>query len=454
MTEAFEATGRRTPDPEWWTLAIYSMPLTGCMYVAFLLSTYWFKYATEVLLVSPAILSAIFMVGRLWDAVSDPLTGYLSDRTRSRMGRRRPWLMAAVLPIAVVPVLIWVPPSSLQGWALVAWLTVGLLAFETVLTVFLVPHGALGTELVLDHHARTRVFTLRMILSQLGVFLAIIAMGLIIAAEDTRSMALWVVAAGSAASAILILVSTLHVRERPEYQDRGATHPLPALADVWKNPHARLLLSVFLIESMGTATLGVLGPFVTKYIVGDESIFPYQVAAYLLPALAMAPVAPSLSRQFGKKRTWLVAMVISGTGFGLLTFVGPGDVIYLCMCSVLAGIGTGIGGVVGPSLQADIVDYDEYLTGERKEGMYFATWNFMRKAGSGVVVFLAGLTLTWIGFEANATEQSELTEMGMLLMFGGVPFLGFVIGVALFSRFSLTEAEHRRIRHALDRADG
>jgi Na+/melibiose symporter-like transporter len=82
--------------------------------------------------------------------------------------------------------------------------------------------------------------------------------------------------------------------------------------------------------------------------------------------------------------------------------------------------------------------------------VYFATWNFMRKAGSGVVVFLAGLTLTWIGFEANVAEQTQLAKTGMLLMFGGVPFVGFVIGVMLFARFNLTEAEHRRIRDALD----
>ncbi|NQZ99571.1 MAG: MFS transporter, partial [Myxococcales bacterium] len=286
--------------------------------------------------------------------------------------------------------------------------------------------------------------------SQLGVFMAIVAMGLIIEADDQRDMAFRVVATGSAVSALLIFVSALRLRERPEFQDRGANHPLPALTDVWRNTHARLLLIVFLIESMGTATLGVLGPFVTKYIVGDESIFPYQVTAYLVPALAVAPLTPWLSRRIGKKRLWLIAMVIAGSGYGMLAFVGPGEVVYLLVCSVPAGIGTGIGGVVGPSLQADIVDYDEYRTGERKEGMYYSTWNFMRKAGSGVVVFITGLVLTGIGFEANAVSQSETTELGMLVMFGGVPFVGFVIGVALFSRFSLTEAEHRRIRSELD----
>lgn len=445
-----DAPEGRTRDASWRSVVIYGMPLTGCMTVAFLLSTYWFKYATEVLLVSPALVSTIFMVGRLWDAVSDPLTGYLSDRTRSRMGRRRPWLLAAALPMTVVPLLIWAPPSSLEGWRLIVWLAVSLIAFETALTVFLVPHGALGTELVLDHHARTRVFTVRVLFSQLGVFVAIIAMGLIIEADDPRAMAVQVVLAAGLVSAILIVVSTLQLRERPEYRERGATEVLPALADLWKNPHARLLLIVFLIESMGTATLGVMGPFITKYIVGDESIFPYQVAAYLVPALSMAPVAPWLSRKFGKKRTWLASMVIAGTGFGLLAFVGEGQVLYLCGCSVIAGIGIGIGGVVGASLQADIVDYDEHLTGERKEGLYFATWNFVRKAGSGVVVFLAGLCLTWIGFEANAAEQTDLAKTGMLLMFGGVPFIGFAIGIPLFARFSLTEAEHRRIRDALD----
>ena len=112
------------------TLALYAFPTLGPALLNTLTLLYLFKYATDVLLIAPAAMGVVFMVGRLWDAASDPLAGYLSDRTRTRWGRRRPWFAAAVPLFAVCPVMVWAPPAALDGFALLVWVAAGMLALR------------------------------------------------------------------------------------------------------------------------------------------------------------------------------------------------------------------------------------------------------------------------------------------------------------------------------------
>jgi Na+/melibiose symporter-like transporter len=135
--------------------------------------------------------------------------------------------------------------------------------------------------------------------------------------------------------------------------------------------------------------------------------------------------------------------------FGGLFLVDQGDWLLITSLGLVAGIGGGCGQVVGPSIQADVIDYDEYRTGERKEGAYFAVWNFMRKSAYGIAAMLSGLMLSVVGFEPNAV-QSEQTRLGMRLLFSVVPGCCYLIGTLAFLRFRLGEEEHTAIRRALD----
>ncbi len=427
----------------------YSLPAVGVGFVSWMISLYLFKFSTDTLLIAPAAMGVIFALARIWDAVSDPLAGYLSDGTRSRLGRRRPWMLASALPIAIVPIMIWSPPEFVQGAALVAWMAVGILVYETVATAFLVPHAALGAELSMAHHERTRIFAYRHLTWSLGFLLCTGAVYLLTTAEDKRSTAFLTAAIGGAIAALFILYGVARLRERPDHQGRGSPRPFRAFADVWRNTHARLLLVVFLIESLGTATLGVLAPYFAQYVVGAESLYTLVLLSHFLPTVLVVPIAPPLSRRFGKKNLWAVAMTIQGSSFAALFLTGPGDVIWLCACSASAGIGTGIGAIVGPSIQADVIDYDEYTTGERKEGAYFAIWNFVRKAAGGITGALTGFALQFTGFEPNV-EQTETVKLTIRLLFSVFPAAAFVIGISLFLRFRLTGQEHERIRAELD----
>jgi GPH family glycoside/pentoside/hexuronide:cation symporter len=131
-----------------------------------------------------------------------------------------------------------------------------------------------------------------------------------------------------------------------------------------------------------------------------------------------------------------------------LFFAGPGDWLYIAVLAGVAGIGGGCGAVVAPSIQADVIDWDELRTGERKEGAYFAVWSFVRKSAFGVTAGIAGLALAATGFVPNA-EQGPATLLAMRALFGLFPGACYLAGTLLFLRFRFTQAEHAAVLAAL-----
>ena len=143
-------------------------------------------------------------------------------------------------------------------------------------------------------------------------------------------------------------------------------------------------------------------------------------------------------------------MVQSGIGFGMLLFVGVGDWPLMAFSSLLAGSAGACGNTLGQSLKADLVDVDEYRTGDRKEGAYFAAWSFVGKVGGALMVGATGIALEVVGFDKELAEQSETVKDTMRWLMGGAPLVLYLVGASIFSRFSLSEAEHARIRAELD----
>jgi GPH family glycoside/pentoside/hexuronide:cation symporter len=268
-------------------------------------------------------------------------------------------------------------------------------------------------------------------------------------ADDPRRAAFAISLAIGVALGATTLLAVARLRERAEHQGRGASNPWKAFADVWRNPHARLLLFVFGIENFGTAVLAVLIAYVMQYVYDLEQYTITFMLLYFVPAILFVPMWIRLSRRFGKRNLWIFSMAMLTLAFAGLAFVRAGDVTLVCALGVIAGVGGGCGQVVGPSIQADVVDWDERTTGERKEGIYFAAWAFVRKSAFGIATMLTGLMLSAIGFEPNV-EQSDTTKLGLRTLFGILPGVCYGVGTLCFLRFRLDEAAHLAIRRELD----
>jgi GPH family glycoside/pentoside/hexuronide:cation symporter len=430
-------------------LTAYSLPNLAFGYTFLLVSFYLMKFATDVLLIAPAAMGSIFMVARFWDALADPLAGYWSDRTQTRLGRRRPWMLASALPVAAGFTMLWVMPEGLGRGGQVAWMTVAVLGFYTAATVFIIPHTALGAELSTDYHERTRVFGLRQLAWNLGVFATLGAMFALTSSEAPRELAARLGVAAAGVTALLVVWSALRLRERNEYQGRGGKHPWAAFADVWRNPHARLLLLVFFIESIGGATVSVLTIYFSEYVVKTPALTTLYIAVYFVAASVSIPFWVPLSARTGKKQLWLGSMIATAAGFGATFWIGEGDWPSLVAVAALLGIAGGCGNVIAPSIEADVIDWDEHRTGERKEGAYFAAWNFVYKAATGITLGVTGFALQAAGFEPNAAQPEE-ARLAIRILYGIFPLVCYALGSLLFLRFQFSEREHAAVRAALD----
>jgi len=431
------------------TILTYAAPLPGVGFMFFLISMYLMIYATDVLGMAPAAMGLIFGLSRIWDGISDPLAGYLSDRTQTRMGRRRPWMLGSIVPIVLAFVMIWSPPASLSGGALVGWMAVAVIGFYTAMTIVSVPHASLGAELSKDYDDRNRVFAWRHIGFTVGSFVAVGGMWLLIQSKTPSSTAFRLAIAGSIVTAATMLFAVIRIRERPEYQGRGSEKPFAAFADVLKNPHARLLLFVALIENLGAANISIMTPYVAKYRLGVPEFTHYFVLAYMVASLSTALIWVRLAKRFDKKRMWLCAMPVSGLAFGAMFFAGEGQwqpVVILCL---FAGAAGGCGGVVVPSIQSDIIDFDEHRSGQRKEGAYFAAWSFIYKGSAGLTLMLTGFVLQFSGYQPGG-EQTDQTKFAMGALFSFFPLVSYLCGALLFTRFRLNRAEHAKIKRELE----
>jgi GPH family glycoside/pentoside/hexuronide:cation symporter len=382
------------------TTIAYGMPGLGAGYMYLLMSLYVMKFSTDVLLIAPAVMGIIFSISRIWDAISDPIAGYLSDRTTFKFGRRRTWMLLSFVPISFGFLAVFSPPESMQGQSLDLWMMIAILSFYSAITLFNVPHMALGAELSEDYHERTRLFGVRHIGFTLGSILSLVSMSLLISEEnsptgDVRELASNLAFFAVAVMSLMIFFSVSRLKEDPKFQNRVNKNPFKAFRDVWVNPHAKILIIVLFIENLGGAVIGVLTLYVTQYIVEAPAWAPIIIFAYMLPSALSVPLWIPLSRRFGKIRLWVFSLALTGISFGGIFIIPFLDsvtdrLIVMFLGAILGGMASGCGGAIGPSVKGDVIDYDEYLTGERKEGSYFAALNFVYKSATGIM-----LLVTW-----------------------------------------------------------
>ena len=156
-----------------------------------------------------------------------------------------------------------------------------------------------------------------------------------------------------------------------------------------------------------------------------------------------------LATRYDKKQLWVFSMALTALSFGSMFLFGEGDWIPIALLATLGGIGGGCGPVIAPSIQSDIIDYDEYMTGERKEGAYFAAFSFAFKGASGITLMLTGFVLQLSGFVPNA-EQTETAKLAIRCLFALFPLISLWCGALLLSRFALNREEHAELRAAID----
>ena len=210
------------------------------------------------------------------------------------------------------------------------------------------------------------------------------------------------------------------------------------------NTHAPLLLTVIFIENLGGAAITILTLYTAQYVMNAPQMAPFFILSYMVFSFVLTPLLTPLAKRFGKKQLWLLSMLTTAFAFGCMITLEPGMEARLVALAALAGAAGSCGGTINPSIKSDILDLDEYHTGERKEGAYFAAWYFVSKSAYGVMLTITGFALSLSGFVPNV-EQSATVVWTFKGLYAGVPFVAYIIGAILFSTFNFDENEHKKV---------
>ena len=418
-------------------LFLYALPAAGMTAMHWLIMVFLLKYSTDVLGIAPAAMGAILAGSRMWDAFSDPIAGWASDRTRTRMGRRRPWMAAAALPGALAFYALWSAPGGEGPLLSAVWIGASLFFFFTASTASRIPYLALGAELTRNHHERTRLSAIRVGAEIVGIFAALAGLHWMENAASTREVAMTVAALiGTACAASLILAAWL-LPEPRENMGRGASHPLRAFADVFRNPHARRLTAALLLAELGLGSLLVAVPYVTE-MMGRPGTSAITMLGFIVPFAISVPLWIPLGRRFGKARCFAAASGLCALAFILLG-TGAYDSEYAWIgCMALIGFSQAALRTFPESIKADVIDWDEAQTGERKEGTYFAAWNLADKAAGALSVGLVGLVIQ--GSDGGVSMEgvrfaTSLMPAGFLLL-STASLFGFRLNAAAHARLT------------------
>jgi Na+/melibiose symporter-like transporter len=441
--------------------------------------TFLLFYYNQVLGLPGTLSGAALMIALIFDAVTDPLAGSLSDATRSRWGRRHPWMVAAALPLGLAMFALFSPPAGLGTWGLFAWLTAGAVAVRGAMTLYHVPHNSLGAELSEDYAERTRVVGCRVVFGVAGLGLAP-ALGFFVflreGADGAGIRDPGAYAAYAAALGVLMIAtiwwSAFGTWSRIPYLPGGAEHT----ESLSPGRLFRELRSALVGSSFGVLFAGVIVYFVLRGLQSALGLHlnahfwrlsTDQMGALVLPMIIGFAVGTVVSSGLAgriEKRTIILAGTALFTVFVALPVVlrlagilpetlAPETATAIIAGSLLvATFGSGGSVTAFNSAMADITDEHELRTGRRQEGVYFGALAFAGKSSSGIGHGIAGVGLDLISFPTNAAVGSVAPEVvrNLGLLYGpGLAVLALV-SLACFSRYRLTRARFEALRRELE----
>jgi len=399
--------------------------------------------------VSLATVGTVWLVARLFDGITDPLIGYLSDRTRTRWGRRRVWMVAAVPVMMLATWKLFFPQLPVGGVYLLKWMLVLWLGW----TMLLIPYYAWAAELTPDYNERS-VLTgwrtwLGLAANVLSKLIPVVALFLF-AYGGTREVLTMI---GAMMLLLLPLTVGLTVSQVPESLDFTPSRMpvLRGLGLMWRNGPFKRLLLAFFISTTGAALSTAVVLFYIRGVLGEEDAGIVMLLTFYAVSLCSIPFWVWLSKQIGKHRAWCAGLLLYWVSV-LYMFLGEGDFYLMLPITAVTGFAGGCTWVLPNSMKADVIDLDTLKSGENRAAWFFAVWSLAIKLAASIGPWLALMALSMANFDATpGADNTPGQLLGVKLIFSFAVPVFYTLAAAVAFRYPITEARHLRLRRGLER---
>ncbi len=457
----------------WLTKVLYGTGDWGMATFNTLRQIFYAIFLTDVVGLEPRLASFAAFVGVLWDAINDPLVGTISDKVRSKWGRRRPFLLYFAVPYGLAFLALWWAPPWKSQIALMIHVMLAYALSDTFQTLVIVPFHALTPEMTSDYDERTSLAGYRMFFNFIASIATAVAAPMIVdvtmAGGGTQQQGYVLVAALFGVSAIVpYLLIFFAVREKssserpPEMISFGNT-----LRTAWQNIPFRYATALYMLNWVTFDLIGVTLPYFLIYWIAQGNLLatvpgigmPIEsvvLGAMLITAVMVLPFWTWLAYRIGKRKAYMIAIAFWVVLLLLINFVPPLNYIPVIVMAVLIGISVSAAHVLPDAIFPDVIDWDELRTGERHEGIYYGAKNFIRKLTTAFAIFLALQVLGWLGYQVPPEGATQFTQpdsaiWGIRLLTGpmGAALLGAVLVVAWY--YPLDRQRHKRVLRLLAR---
>lgn len=409
-------------------------------------------YYTDVALISASTAGFVLLVSRVWDAVDDPLIGLITDRTHTKIGKLRPYLLAVPVPIAILTVLTFaVPDWSATEKALFAFLTFNL--WSLTYSVSDIPFWGLSVAITDNPKERLNLVTMVRIFCNIGMAIGIlippILIGLLggsttvvegVTRADNANAYLWTAIIVGVIGSALFMMAGLFNKERV-IAPKGQS---PKISILLKNKPL-LILQLSRVLGAFRMVIATAGLYFANKNLNDPAQYTILGGVLIASMIIAMFFAPALVKRFGKKWTYIYAQILGFAAHLVLFFVGYSELGLMFGLLFLAGVSLGISDVVTYSLTGDTVDYLEHRTGQRAEGLVFSLNTFSTKMQSAIGLWFIGLVLSFIGYQPEAAIQTALTYQGIFALLSLFPAIACVLSIIPMLFFDFTEKEHAKI---------
>jgi GPH family glycoside/pentoside/hexuronide:cation symporter len=419
--------------------------------IFFTLTSFWLlNFLTDEVRLSAALAGSALLVGKIWDAVIDPFIGYFSDHTRTRWGRRRPYILFFAIPFGIAFVLMFRNPGIASQVGKFWWAMLTYVFFCTVYSFTNIPYNALLPEISKDYHERTSISGYKQAFAVIGTILGAGAALPIMAFFASRTAGYLGMSAIFGFLAILSLLATFFSVREPVTIEQPKGESIPkSLKDVFTNKPYLLLLTTWFTNSTAVAIMESMLIYYYKYIFQDEGAVTMAMIILLVVTIATIPFWVWFARKVSKKTAYAIGMTLTLLAVVLFAFSADrlGQTFALGYM-ILAGFGFSSHYVLPWSMAPDTIEFGYARSGVRREGVYYSVWTFVIALGGAFAGFLVGQSLGLFGYIPD-TLQSATSILGIRLLIGPLPAVLILLGNLALVFYPLNQKRYEQVQAAI-----